>query len=326
MGRECSVWTGAGDGPRKVCSLLTLSLAFERAAAQRYDALAEQMAHFGNLEVSNLFAGLAEEERRHESIVARLLEEAGGAGEIKELPSAPPEVLSFEEEADAGGSLLMTPYRALRLASEAEKRAFRYFIEIAGHATDDALRDQAEALALEELDHLARIRRERRRAWRAERQGGGSLALPIRDIVTAKTLLARAYAIESEARAELAALANCLPQGTPAAACLAEEASRLDALLEELACKGASLTELGTGAGSTATAPLRNPPQSARDAVLTALSSAERAMDVYLAIAERSSREDTLELAQWLAECATNRLVRLSGIVRKREPWVAHFA
>jgi len=301
------------DKPLTARSLLALSLALEREAAKRYDSLAARMAGYGNLEVAELFASLAAEERRHEAAVEQLLALQGGLVEAVTPPAVPPETISPEAAAEAGGPHLMTPYRALRLAADAERRAFQYFIDIAANATDEALRRQAEALANEELDHLVRIRKERRRAWRAERRGSGSLALPIRGIVTTDALLARAWAIESEARVELAALADrLLGEEGPAAAFLVEEARHEDALLEELARKSSSTASAIVGPDTSA-------PQAARDAkqaLLTALSSAERAVDVYLAIAEQSPREDVLELAQWLAERATRRLGRIASALR----------
>ncbi|MGE0649315.1 MAG: ferritin family protein [Alphaproteobacteria bacterium] len=305
--------TKAGDDKRPLTarSLLALALTLEREAARRYDTLAARMASYGNIEAAELFASLAAEERHHQTAVERLLAIQGSIADTATPPSAPPEAIAPEAEADAGGPHLMTPFRALRLATDAEQRAFQYYIDIAAHATDDALRRQAEELANEELEHLARIRKERRRAWHAERRGSGSLTLPIRSIATTDTLLARARAIESEARAELVALASLLPtkEGS-AAAFLAEEAGREDDLLKTLALKSPSLT--AAGMTDTPSPSHSRPLKNAQEALLVALASAEQAIDTYLAIAEQSPREDVLELAQWLAECAMQRLKRIA--------------
>jgi rubrerythrin len=303
------------DKPLTARSLLALSLALEREAAKRYDGLAARMAGYGNLEVAELFASLAAEERQHETAVERLLASQGGSIDSITPPAAAPEAISFEAAAEAGGPHLMTPYRALRLASDAERRAFRYFIDIAADATDEALRRQAEALANEELDHLVRIRKERRRAWHAERRSSGALAMPIRGITTPETLLGRAHAIESEARAELASLAADLTiDRSGAGDLLADEARREAALLDQIEERSAA-RRVPRGDGPAIRRSGAPQARGATDALLQALSSAERACDHYLAIAEASPNEETLGLAQWLAEHATQRLRRLAAML-----------
>lgn len=303
------------DQPLTARSLLALSLALEREAARRYDSLAARMAAYGNLEVAELFASLAAEERHHEAAVERLLALQGGPVDAVMPPAVPPEAISPEAAAEAGGPHLMTPYRALRLAADAERRAFRYFIDIAANAADDALRRQAEALANEELDHLVRIRKERRRAWHGERRSSGALAMPIRGITTPETLLARARGIESEAQAELASLAAQLKDDRSGAAnLLADEARREAALIDRIEERSAARRGLGA-AEQPAMAPSPPAPLRATDALLRALSSAERACDHYLAIAEASPNEETLGLAQWLAEHATQRLRRIAVLL-----------
>lgn len=306
-------WGGADRAPATVRSILALSLALEREAARRYDALAARMASYGNIELSELFASLADEERRHEASVERLRKAVGGGAEIATPLMPPPEALSPEDEAEAGGPYLITPYRALKLAAEAERRAYRYFIDIAGRTEDAAVQRQAEALAAEELDHLARIRKERRRAWHAERRGG-SLDRSTREIRTPETLLLRALAIETEAEAELLALANQLPPEAQAAGAALRDATRAETvLINQIAEKLIAFNAPAKGGSGHAGTPAAETPRSVNDALLAALSSAERAGDLYLTIADQTRHEDVLTLAQWLAEQATYRLSRIAS-------------
>ena len=152
----------AVPAPRNVAALLDLARAVERAAAERYDRLAGVMASAGDLSLADLFRDLAAEERRHEATVVAM---AGGTA-AEPQPIESPESAGDDEIADAGGAYLITPHRALDLAAHNERRAFTLFSTIAAGADDQAVRELAETLAKEELEHLARVRLARRRAWR----------------------------------------------------------------------------------------------------------------------------------------------------------------
>ena len=68
-------------------------------------------------------------------------------------------------------SAALTPYKALTIAVQNEERGFAFYSYIAAHIEDaGGGRNAAEQLAREELRHAALLRRERRRAWRRERE------------------------------------------------------------------------------------------------------------------------------------------------------------
>ncbi len=71
-----------------------------------------------------------------------------------------------------------TPYKALAFAVNNEENAFCFYTHVAAEADNEALRDCAEALAREELEHAELFRAERRRAYHAERNSTEARPLP----------------------------------------------------------------------------------------------------------------------------------------------------
>ena len=67
-------------------------------------------------------------------------------------------------------SSLMTPYRALSMAVRNEERAFAFWSYVAAHAGQGELKRAAETMARQELEHVAKLRKERRRAYHEERR------------------------------------------------------------------------------------------------------------------------------------------------------------
>jgi hypothetical protein len=63
----------------------------------------------------------------------------------------------------------MSAYRSLSMAVRNEERAFAFWTYVVAHAEHADVRRAAEAMAGEELGHVASLRRERRRAFHAQR-------------------------------------------------------------------------------------------------------------------------------------------------------------
>jgi hypothetical protein len=83
-----------------------------------------------------------------------------------------PSVLRAESDAtfddEGAGTVapeLVDAYRAFSMAVRNEERAFSFWIYVAAQSPSPELRAAAEQMAREELDHVARLRRERRRAF-----------------------------------------------------------------------------------------------------------------------------------------------------------------
>src|SRR4051794_25204197 len=150
--------------------LFAAAEAMEAEAARRYAAVARAMDAAGRPEVAALFRELERAEEGHAREVAAWAVAALGR------PPAPVAVGWRTPEGQDLDDLdrdprLLTPYRALSVAVHDEEWAFSFYSYVAAHAGDEAIRRQAEAFAREELGHAAWLRRERRRAFRAEGRG-----------------------------------------------------------------------------------------------------------------------------------------------------------
>lgn len=298
--------------PKSVEELIAMALAMEREAAARYDELAKEMVRHGNPELADLFDGLGAEERKHEAYIGRWL----GPGAAEPAPATfewrSPEAIDADAKDEAGGVYLMTPYRALRLAVHNEERAFAFFSVIAGAVDDPEIRAKAEALAKEELDHVVRLRLERRRAWRAESQSEvqGSARQGPRAVRSLGALLSRARAIEQEAELRYDAMAHATAErGDQASADLfrglAADERTLLAEIDEHA------DGLSAHADQVVQALRHVAGGAPYDALRLALTDAEEAFDFYAAVAEQSEHQDMMEEAQRLAERALDRLKRI---------------
>ena len=76
-------------------------------------------------------------------------------------------------QTEIGTSRLTTSYRALAMAVRNEERAFAFWSYLAAYSGDSEIKQAAEAMAGEELGHVATLRRERRRAYHEEHEEAG---------------------------------------------------------------------------------------------------------------------------------------------------------
>ncbi len=168
---------------RTVEDLFAIATAMEREAADRYGDLAGRMERLGNGALAALFRRLEKEESDHEDGLGAWARRRG----IVPSPSFTfrwdmPETLTEQQFAEAGGDFLATPWRVLVIAAGNEERAFAFYANIAAKTSDPDVRTYAEAMAREELGHVALLRLERRRAWRKEHPEQLSGGKPIEDI------------------------------------------------------------------------------------------------------------------------------------------------
>jgi rubrerythrin len=136
-----------------VDDLLARALAMEIEAAERYDEFAAQMDLHNNLEVAALFRKLAGIERKHaESLSADLRARGTSAPPTCALGATGKEGL----ETSTGEALhyLMTPYHALEIALQNERRALAFFTRLRESAGSTALREATEEFAREEAEHV----------------------------------------------------------------------------------------------------------------------------------------------------------------------------
>lgn len=277
-----------------VDELLALATAMEQEAARRYRQMADRMRLQGESDLAALFIFLAGIEDKHAALIAdRATRATGHVPEVGPIRWELPE--KFEEE--EGRSYLLTPYRALAIAVRNEDRAFAFYSYLAAKAETPAIRQVAEDLAKDELDHAALLRRERRKAWRIERH-----EVP-EEPENLGSFLARVAAIESyTAKAHRALSARLAGQGHRFEARLFEDAAHDEELCaEEAAARGAGPTQRFTG----------GPPETIRDG----LRLLEYAFNQYVEIAERTRDEAVMNAAQEFEARALKRLSYVRGAI-----------
>jgi rubrerythrin len=167
-------------GPvRSLSELFALAHAMESDAVARYTLAAELLKQQGNDDLSAVFARLAEVERGHVDQVNAWAGHIGAASPAKTaLPWVVPDTHDAPPE-EVTQSRLLTPYRVLASAVRHEERAFALWTYVAAHAQTRDVKEAAERMALEELEHVSILRRERRKAFHAEQQGATAASMAI---------------------------------------------------------------------------------------------------------------------------------------------------
>jgi len=139
--------------PHSLAEFMAQAWAMEVEASRRYADLADAMETHNNVEVAGMFRTMANYENKHaDDIMAAM-----GWSEAPPLTlrdsawpgNEPPEVTPM-----ADVHYLMQPYHALEIALAAERRAERFFAELARVATTDAVRKAARDLRAEEQEHV----------------------------------------------------------------------------------------------------------------------------------------------------------------------------
>lgn len=149
--------------------LFAIAHAMEHEAAERYADIAGRMNDEGNLGLAAVFERLSADEKGHLDQVAHWSEQVRGkAPDPALIRWKLPE--TFDDEGAATiDPRLQNAYRALAMAVRNEERAFAFWSYVAAQATVPEIQQAAEAMAREELGHVATLRRERRRAFHANR-------------------------------------------------------------------------------------------------------------------------------------------------------------
>jgi rubrerythrin len=275
--------------------LIGIALALEREAVRRYRQLASLMDARGAVETAATFRALMEEERCHVDAVASVSTALTGHVPDTEpfVWRLPPEIaVSWEELA---GRTDLTPYRALSLAVLNEERAFAFYSYIVSAATDPAVRKQAQALALEELNHAAKLRHQRRKAWRKSRQEHGDAVAQVEDL---HDLASLAAGMAAEAIGILRAAASALDSAG---------SSVVTRIADDLAVLSAGV-ELRTG-------PF-DPALSHGQILRSALLPLEKMAEAFSDIAERTRDEAVMLEAQRLFGIAVRHATALGEISR----------
>lgn len=144
------------DSPNE---LYAHAIGIEREAAERYIEFAERMSDAGNDGAAAIFAKLAGFEAEHLETLKRRTDGIGvpvlSPAEYKWLDTGAPETMAHDLI-----FRLLTPWQALGIALDAERRAQTFFEHVLRTASDPALRALAQEMAAEETEHIAMVENE----------------------------------------------------------------------------------------------------------------------------------------------------------------------
>lgn len=162
---------------RSMEELLAIGHAIKVEAAGRYAELSERMQAAGNGSVAAVFQRLSRD--AHEDMLSIELQaqtSLGAAPNPRAMRWALPSILDEEAAGELASSRIVTPYRALSVAVRDAEQAFMLWSYLAAQTESTEVRHAAEARAQLELDRVASLRRDRRKAYHLEHPPIGARA------------------------------------------------------------------------------------------------------------------------------------------------------
>lgn len=300
-------------GPiRTVEELMDLATGMEHDAAVRYEGLAAAMDRRNEPALAKLFRDLATLEHEHEDGISRWAAREGlRRPEPAHFAWRLPE--TFGDEAEGAAAHVLSPYEALAMAVRNEERAFAFYTYVSAMAEEGEVQRRAEALAREELNHVALLRDWRRRAYHAARPA------PQREVPSSPEEL-RTLALSLEQGSvdvDEAVAATLDAGGSPEAAHLLRHAA--DQARHRVAEYGATSGEPPPGStaaeGARAAGLLHAGALTPAGALRLSLRNAEEVVGIYMEAAERATDERVLDEAQRLAEQAMGRLALVRSLM-----------
>jgi rubrerythrin len=274
---------------RSLDELFAIAAAMEHEAFTRYTQLAEQMRSEGQLQLAEMFDRLAADEDGHEASVTNWARhQSGKAPDPTAIRWDVPETFDSEMAEELASSRLIDTYRVLSMAVRNEERAFTLWAYIAAQAEKPEIQQAAERMAHEELGHISALRRARREAYHA-----GRATRPREGATSVGALLALAARLEARLAEQLTGLHQRL--GGADAARAQELALQTRAMADEVAAMALDAEQ--------------SPPAAAGDEDAATL--AERLVEAYLDIGDRSRDEAVVARTQDLARQAIARLAWL---------------
>ena len=143
----------AVNAPRSLSEFMAQAWLMEVEAAQRYNEFADAMEMHNNRDVATMFRTMAGYETKHaDAIMAEM-----GWTEFPPITPRSGDWPGAERPETAPGDAvhyLMQPWHALTLALAAERRAEKFFVELARVAKVESVRRAARELAAEEREHV----------------------------------------------------------------------------------------------------------------------------------------------------------------------------
>jgi rubrerythrin len=144
-----------------LADLFALAYRIEADAVERYGLLADQMETHNNPELVRIFRDLARAEGIHAEEIRRL---AGDIDVVAHAARTGDWKGDSPEQADMSSAhYMMTPWHALQLALDGEKRALEFFTGVAETAKDAKVKEMAAEFVEEEAEHVNLVHRLLRR-------------------------------------------------------------------------------------------------------------------------------------------------------------------
>ncbi len=163
---------------RSMDELLAVAMAMEKESAERYAGLAERMRAAGRRELADVFDRLVREETGHIDMIVGWSQQAGHSPPEALPPETVPQDVFDDEAMGVVSPEMVGAYRSFAVAVRNEERAFAFWAYIAANGVSPEIRDAAERMAREELEHAKTLRRERRKAFFEDRRLGTAIREP----------------------------------------------------------------------------------------------------------------------------------------------------
>lgn len=276
---------------RSLPELYAIAVELAERAERRYGALAARIDE-DFWPVRCVFEVLTARERdRIEGLIVACAKACGRPPAASDMHWAPVDLVPPDEVADVGDSGLSTPYIAWALAVRHRQRAFVFWTYVIALAEDPDVRATAEDLAKEALRDGNLLRRERRLAWRQERDAAAAGMAGKSETEEPMS----AALLESLLFKDIVAWSQKLPPDQRAQLLASDPFHPPEAVLAEIRGTGAApqeTTEIGA---------IRR----------RALQRAEQLSNLYLHDADNAADQASMELAQTLA---ARSIMRLAGL------------
>jgi hypothetical protein len=298
MRKEQLLLTAMPPAPvRSLGELYAVAFDLAQRAAERYGSVAQQTDD--NVRpMRGVFERLAARERdRAADLSATCIAALGKPPDRADLRWTPVDLVPTSETSEIADSGLSTPYTAWAMATRQRQRAFAFWTYVIALADNAIVRSTAEAFARDALSDCNLLRRERRDAWRAERNAGTASAHTNRDDIEP----ASAALLESLLLKDMMAWSRELDP---------VRRERLLILHPAFAVPTFLISALNdTDAGEAEIEQVKH----------RALRRAEKLSNIYLDDADRAVDQSSMEFSQKLAEQSIMRLASLRRLASEPE-------
>ena len=297
--------------------LISIALAAERKAVQRYTALATRMREHGNEESAVVFDSLVTGEQAYQDKITEwaALEDLVINAEATPGQWDDPNVMT-DYDVQARNPCRSTPYKALAYAVHNDERAFLFYTYVAADSHDADVCHYARVLAREELGRAAELRVLRRQAWHAQSQRIAESRMDPGLINTVPDLLAVTICIEQYLGRLFRLAGTEFSELERLAASTRENLTLAEQALHEGEPPGAGVTEALKKVGTW------------RDAMLSEITDAtaalrrlctdcDRSFAFYNSVVKLAEDEAVMLMAQQHSVLATQRIEELLRLTQK---------